>query len=155
MRQCLGLQVDRTVVRRDLMNFVTSKIIRFSARIIEFRCNVMAPKCNELITRTPSTTHRNEYRQEKDFDRRVTLQSYLSVDVHGEAILKSLFRHTTSTLSANLLPEDIRIIALYSPHPMHLSNGGVSAVGASPGRARRTLVVVNRCNQHFDPCLLP
>ena len=77
----------------------------------------------------------------------VTARSYLDVEHHWEAIVRSLLHHNTSGLAPSFDPRDYCVVALFGDRPGH---------GAVLGNltAARRLVVVNWGDVHFDPCLL-
>lgn len=79
--------------------------------------------------------------------RNVTRDSYLDVEFHWEAILRSLFRHNTSGEPRECDLSMYCVIALYGNRP---DAGGI-VLGNR--RAPSRLVVVNWNDVHFDPCL--
>ena len=80
-----------------------------------------------------------------DFRRRVTCDSYLDIDCHWQAILRSLFRHNSSGYPTTCDLNDYCIVALYGDRP---GNGVVLGNKNAPFR----LVIVNWRDVHFDPC---
>jgi len=86
------------------------------------------------------TIHRSDRR------RRVTQWSYLDVDCHWQALLKSLFRHNTSGLPSTCDVNDYCIVALDGNRPGH-------GVVLGDKHAVHRLVIVNWGDTHFDPCL--
>ena len=78
--------------------------------------------------------------------RRVTGDSYLDVDIHWQAILRSLLLHNTSGLPRLFEVDNYCVVALFGNRPGH----GVVLGNAS---ATYRLVVVNWGDVHFDPCL--
>jgi hypothetical protein len=80
-------------------------------------------------------------------DRRlVDHSSYLDVEAHWQAIVRSLFRHNSCgrTLADNI--DQYCVVALYANRPGH-------GVVLGSLRARHRLVIVNWGDVHFDPCL--
>ena len=77
----------------------------------------------------------------------VTDNSYLDVESHWQAILRSLFRHNTSERTTAVDLDQYCVVAL---------NGSQSGHGVILGniRASNRLVIVNWGDVHFDPCLL-
>jgi hypothetical protein len=83
----------------------------------------------------------------RDPRRNVTRDSYLDVELHWGAIVRSLFRHNTSGNPRECDLDDYCVVALYGNNP---DNGGF--VGGRLDAPNR-LVVVNWGDVHFDPCL--
>ena len=106
IRQCLGLECDRKLVRQDLL--------------------VM-------------------YGQARD-RARVTNTSYLDVENHAQAIIRSLYRHNISGQQPECNIPDFCVIALDATHE---GNGSVVGQLSAPYH----LVLVNTNDVHFDPCL--
>ena len=81
-----------------------------------------------------------------DRRRLVTHASYLDVESHWEAIVRSLFRHDTS---GHVRTEDMTeycVVALYGDRPGHgVVLGSLHAINR--------LVIINWGDVHFDPCL--
>ena len=77
---------------------------------------------------------------------KVTASSYLDVEAHWQAILRSLFRHNTSGLSTACDTQAYCVVALYANS---VGNGVVLGDLGAPNR----LVVLNTSDVHFDPCL--
>ena len=88
-----------------------------------------------------------EYGSATELRQRVTHSSYLDVESHWKAILRSLFRHSTSNTPTTTNVEDYCIVALYGDCP---GNGVV----LGDIHAANRLVIVNWGDVHFDPCLL-
>ena len=82
----------------------------------------------------------------QDARRVVTQSSYLDVEHHWQAILRSLLRHNTSGWAGIFDPNDYCIVALLGNRPGH-------GIVLGNSRAPRRLVVVNWGDVHFDPCL--
>ena len=76
---------------------------------------------------------------------RVTKASYLDVEEHGRAILRSLFRHNSSGLPSEVDLEDYCVVALSADRVPH---GTVVGNVRAPHR----LVVFNHGDVHFNPC---
>ena len=81
----------------------------------------------------------------EDYRRRVTDDSYLDVECHWRAILRSLFRHNSSGCPTTCDLNDYCIVALYGDRPGH------GAVLGNKHAAHR-LVIINWGDVHFDPC---
>ena len=77
---------------------------------------------------------------------RVTTSSYLDVESHWKAILRSLFLHNTCGVPTTCNTDDYCVIALSAERG---ANGSVEGSRA----ASRKLVVMNYSDIHFDPCL--
>ena len=78
--------------------------------------------------------------------RNVTDDSYLDVECHWQAILRSLFRHNTSGRPVECDPNDYCVVALYGDRE---GNGIV----LGNVHASHRLVIINWGDRHFDPCL--
>ena len=76
----------------------------------------------------------------------VTLTSYLDIDSHWRAILKSIYRHNASGLPTVCDPGNYCVIALSRDIARNVNVSG--SLGA-----RQTLMVLNDSDVHFDPCL--
>lgn len=76
----------------------------------------------------------------------VTQTSFLDVESHWRAILRSLFLHNTSGAPAQCDVDQFCVIALDATNP---GNGNVNGNLSAPNR----LVVMNTSDIHFDPCL--
>ena len=79
---------------------------------------------------------------------KVTFESFLDVESHWEAILRSLFRHNTVGLPVDVDLDRFCVVGLCRDQPNH----GV-VVGNVGGQRVRRLVVLNTLDVHFDPCL--
>ena len=77
---------------------------------------------------------------------KVTQSSFLDVEIHGRAILRSLFRHNSSGQTSSYESRIYCIIALYANNVGH---GVVVGDRTAPLR----LVVLNDSDTHFDPCM--
>ena len=77
---------------------------------------------------------------------RVTTSSYLDVESHWQAILRSLFLHNTCGVPTTCNTDDYCVIALSAER---VANGSVEGSRA----ASQKLVVMNYSDIHFDPCL--
>ena len=80
---------------------------------------------------------------------KVTLTSYLDVELHWQSILQSLFKHNRDGLNTTCNFHDYCVIALYVNAQCNVGNGIVLGNVSSPIR----LVVLNYSDTHFDPCL--
>ena len=76
----------------------------------------------------------------------VTKDSYLDVEEHGRAILRSLFRHSKSALPSGVDLGEYCIVALAADRENH-------GVVVGNVRAPHRLVVFNHMDVHFNPCL--
>ena len=76
----------------------------------------------------------------------VTQISFLDVEIHGRAILRSLFRHSSSSQTSSYDSQSYCIIALYA---YNVGHGAVVGDRTAPFR----LVVLNDSDTHFDPCM--
>ena len=76
----------------------------------------------------------------------VTHTSYLDVELHWKAILRSLFRNNTDGRSVTVDLDDYCVVALDGDRPGH-------GVVLGNMHAMHRLVVINWGNVHFDPCL--
>ena len=76
----------------------------------------------------------------------VTEDSYLDVEEHGPAILRSLFRHSRSDLPSGSDLGEYCIVALAANRENH-------GVVVGNVRASHRLVVFNHMDVHFNPCL--
>ena len=77
---------------------------------------------------------------------RVTEDSYLGVEEHARAILRSLFRHTSSDLLPVVDLGEYCVVALAADRENHgIVIGNV--------RAPHRLVLFNHADVHFNPCL--
>ena len=81
-----------------------------------------------------------------EWRRHVSHNSYLDIEFHWRAILRSLFRHNSSGLASNCDLEEYCVLALFGNVP------GNGTVLGNPN-ARYRLVIVNWGDVHFDPCL--
>ena len=81
-----------------------------------------------------------------EWRRYVSHNSYLDIEFHWRAILRSLFRHNSSGLASNCDLEEYCVLALFGNVP------GNGTVLGNPN-ARYRLVIVNWGDVHFDPCL--
>ena len=77
---------------------------------------------------------------------RVTHTSFLDVETHWRAILHCLFKHNTSGAPAQCDITQFCVIALDATNP---GNGNVNGNLYASYR----LVVMNKNDTHFDPCL--
>ena len=77
----------------------------------------------------------------------VAYSSYLDVECHWQAILRSLFKHNTSGEPTTCDTTRYCIVALYANRPGH-------GVVLGNLNAAHRLVVINWNDTHFDPCLL-
>ena len=77
---------------------------------------------------------------------KVTQSSFLDIEIHGRAILRSLFRHNSSGQTSSYESRIYCIIALYANNVGH---GVVVGDRTAPLR----LVVLNDSDTHFDPCM--
>ena len=82
-----------------------------------------------------------------DARRVVDLASYLDVEHHWRAILRSIFRHNTEGRPVDCNVDEYCVVALAGDRPGH---GVVLGTRGAPNR----LVIVNWSDVHFDPCLL-
>jgi hypothetical protein len=82
----------------------------------------------------------------QDHRRQVTDISYLDVECHWQAILRSFGRHGTSDQIGTFDPNDYCVVALCGDRP---GNGIVLGNLHAP----RRLVIINWGDVHFDPCL--
>ena len=80
-----------------------------------------------------------------DHRRRVSDDSYLDVDCHWRAILRSLFRHNTSGFPSLCDVGEYCIVALDGYRPGH-------GVVLGDKSAAFRLVIINWGDVHFDPC---
>ena len=87
-----------------------------------------------------------EFGDSTDIRGRVAHSTYLDVECHWKAILRSLFRHNTSGMTTTCESDDYCIVALYGDRP------GNGIVLGSMHAAHR-LVIMNWSDVHFDPCL--
>ena len=90
-----------------------------------------------------------EFGETSGQDRRriVTEDSYLDVDSHGQASLRSILSQNVSSDLMPFDPADYCLVALDGSRP----GQGVSL--GNKKKATRRLVVVNWGDVHFDPCL--
>lgn len=82
----------------------------------------------------------------QDHRRQVTHSSYLDVECHWQAILRSFERHSSSDQIGTFDPNDYCVVALRGDRPGH---GTVLGNFHAPIR----LVIINWGDVHFDPCL--
>ena len=81
-----------------------------------------------------------------DHRRHVTHNSYLDVEIHWQAVMRSLLLHNRSGIPIPFDANAYCVVALDGNRPGH-------GVVLGNRNATRRLVVVNWGDVHFDPCL--
>ena len=101
--------------------------------------------CDRMLVRRDLQA---EFGAPVDGDQRriVTGSSYLDVECHWRAILRSFSRHCTAGCPEDCNVDSYCVVALYGDRP---GNGVVLGSRNAPNR----LVIVDWSDVHFDPCL--